>query len=162
MRVVSLNPVHGRRSFLFPRSALAWSQHPALSTTIIAPIPSTLSRPYSSCSSLLPKKYANPPPTTLAAHNPNVAPLTKPLAPNLLEKACFRRLATTRYAALQADVTPAESVGKPLTFKYEEKRRTGGKSMGRAWKGRKCCAVISVARAVGGTEDSEMVLVEGR
>lgn len=35
--------------------------------------------------------------------------------------------------------------------------------MGRPWKGRKCCAVISVARRVGGTEFSMMsVNIEAR
>ena len=81
-------------------------------------------------------------------------PLIAPLAPNLLLKACFLLLATTRYAALHAEVTPAESTGKPFKFRYEEKRRTGTKSIGSFWKGRKCWAVIRVARAVGGTEDS--------
>jgi len=107
----------------------------------------------------LPKVYAKPPLTMFAAQRPNVKPLIAPLAPNLLVKACFLLLATTRYAALQAEVTPAESTGKPLRFRYEEKRRTGTKSMGSFWKGRKCWAVMRVARAVGGTEDSATVLV---
>lgn len=34
-------------------------------------------------------------------------------------------------------------------------RRIGGKSMGRAWNGRACKEVTSVARMVGGTGDSE-------
>ena len=34
------------------------------------------------------------------------------------------------------------------------KRRTGGKSMGRIRGGRRACAVMSAARAVGGTGDS--------
>lgn len=34
------------------------------------------------------------------------------------------------------------------------KRRTGGKSMGRGWKGRACSAVMRVARRVGGRGDS--------
>lgn len=107
----------------------------------------------------MPKVYANPPLTMFAAHRPSVKPLIAPLAPNLLVKACFLLLATTKYAALQAEVTPAESTGKPLRFRYEEKRRTGTKSMGSFWKGRKCWAVMRVARAVGGTEDSATVLV---
>jgi len=107
----------------------------------------------------LPKVYAKPPLTMFAAQRPNVKPLIAPLAPNLLVKACFLLLATTKYAALQAEVTPAESTGKPLRFRYEEKRRTGTKSIGSFWKGRKCWAVMRVARAVGGTEDSATVLV---
>ena len=96
-----------------------------------------------------------------AAQRPNVRPLIAPLAPNLLEKACFLLLATTKYAALQAEVTPAESTGKPFRFRYEEKRRTGTKSMGSFWNGRKCWAVMRVARAVGGTEDSVRSVLVG-
>lgn len=115
---------------------------------------SSIARDHSSLASLLPKVYARPPLTMFAAQRPSVRPLIAPLAPNLLEKACFLLLATTKYAALQAEVTPAESTGKPFRFRYEEKRRTGTKSMGSFWKGRKCWAVMRVARAVGGTEDS--------
>lgn len=34
------------------------------------------------------------------------------------------------------------------------KRRIGGKSMGRAWNGRRCRLVMRVARIVGGRGDS--------
>lgn len=54
---------------------------------------------------------------------------------------------------------PAESVGKPLTLRYEEKSSIGGKSMGSFWRGRMCWAVIKVARRVGGTEDSVVLVL---
>lgn len=38
-------------------------------------------------------------------------------------------------------------------------RRIGGKSMGRAWKGRACKEVTSVASRVGGTGDSERIFL---
>jgi hypothetical protein len=41
---------------------------------------------------------------------------------------------------------------KPFMFIQLVKRKTGGKSMGSGWKGRKCWAVVRVARTVGGTE----------
>lgn len=49
---------------------------------------------------------------------------------------------------------PAESMTKELRFRYVLKRRIGGKSMGRAWKGRRCRLVMRVARIVGGSGDS--------
>lgn len=67
---------------------------------------------------------------------------------------CFRLIASKRYNPLHAALIPAASVLKPLIFKYEERSRTGGNSIGRAWKGLKCCAVTRVARRVGGNEDS--------
>lgn len=33
------------------------------------------------------------------------------------------------------------------------KRRTGGKTIGRGWKGRRCWAAIRVARRVGGKDE---------
>jgi hypothetical protein len=122
---------------------------------------SSLFHNHSSLASLLPKAYARPPDTMFAAQRPNVRPLTAPLAPNLLEKACFLLLATTKYAALHAEVTPAESTGKPFRFRYEEKSRTGTNSIGSFCKGRKCWAVMRVASAVGGTEDSVGESVSG-
>lgn len=40
------------------------------------------------------------------------------------------------------------------------KSKTGGKSIGRGWKGRACRAVMRVARRVGGSGDSVVVLVQ--
>ncbi len=39
-------------------------------------------------------------------------------------------------------------------LRYVLKRRTGGKNKGRTRGGRRACAVIKAARAVGGTGDS--------
>ena len=39
------------------------------------------------------------------------------------------------------------------------KRKMGGKIMGSGWKGLRCCAVVRVARRVGGMEDSIVVIL---
>jgi hypothetical protein len=53
---------------------------------------------------------------------------------------------------------PAESVTKEFRFRYVLKRRTGGNNIGRAWKGRKCKLVMNVARIVGGSGDSGLIV----
>jgi len=131
-------------------------------TDVIFVVSESLQLTSSSFFSLFPKKYANPPPATFAAHKPSVAPLTIPLTPNLLANACFLRRAITRYAKLQADVIPAESTGNPLTLRYDAKSSTGGNSMGSFWRGRRCCAVMRVARRVGGRDDSPHDRIECR
>ena len=56
------------------------------------------------------------------------------------------------YNPLHAALIPAASMTNPLMFIQLVKRKTGGNSIGRGWKGRKCCAVVRVARTVGGME----------
>jgi hypothetical protein len=51
----------------------------------------------------------------------------------------------------KAAVVPALSILYPCRFKYVLKRSNGGKSKGRGWSGRACCARIRVARRAGGT-----------
>jgi hypothetical protein len=52
-------------------------------------------------------------------------------------------------------VRPAESVLKPWRLRYELKRKMGGKSIGRGWKGRRCWAATRVAVSVGAMEFSK-------
>lgn len=55
---------------------------------------------------------------------------------------------------LAAAVTPALSFLNPCRFAYDENSSTGTNAIGRTWSGRKCSAVISVARPVGAKEES--------
>jgi hypothetical protein len=91
---------------------------------------------------------------TLAKHSAIVTPLTAPLIPNFCRNPPFLRAAKTKYAALHADVRPAESVLKPWRLRYELKRKMGGKSIGSGWKGRRCWAAMRVAVRVGAMEFS--------
>ena len=74
---------------------------------------------------------------------------------NLKQKlTCFLRIAKSAYNPLHAAVMPAASALYPARLRYEEKSRTGGKSMGTGCRGRRCWAVTRVARRVGGTEEA--------
>lgn len=50
---------------------------------------------------------------------------------------------------------PALSTLNPWRFPYDVKRSMGTNVIGSNWNGRMCCAVMRVARRVGGTGDSE-------
>ena len=124
---------------------------------ISKPIPSPhgLSSP-----SLFPNTYTPPQARTFPPATPIAAPRTHPLAPN-----CFpilapklpvarRRLASSRYKPDHAAVNPAASILNEDRLRYVLKSRTGGKTMGSVRKGRKCNAVMNVARRVGGKGDT--------
>lgn len=66
----------------------------------------------------------------------------------------FLLKASSIYNPLHAALTPAASFGKPLTFIHDVKMKIGGKSIGKVRNGRTCCAVMRVAMAMGGREDS--------
>jgi len=63
-------------------------------------------------------------------------------------------MAFNMYVPLRAALQSAASSVKPLILAYEHPRNGMEKRAGH-WNGLRCCAAMSVARMVGGTDDSK-------